>query len=378
MKNSFRRIETQLKNLSGNPQGHAATRITMLSGLINGMIRKGSSHLVDLGSGIPKNVEANSKTTAAKRFISNKWTDNATHFLPFLKAFLHGVLTFTNLNQGIVLVIDGSQTGKNNATLMVSLVWRNRAIPICWSVKEGGKGHFKTVDHLQVLEQAIDILKDIIPIDIPVTILGDGEFDSIDIQKLCLGNNWDYVLRTACNTVFYEDGELFHARNVSPAKEHNTMLIEHVEFTEKRYKYVNFVCWHDAKRHKEPIYLISNLSCAGQIIEYYDMRYAIECLFKDMKSTAFNLHKTRLTKPDQVNNLVMIAALAFIFLTILAIQYDTIEWRKKVQRYRKDQKVLSFFTFAIRLFKHFIDYDIPFDFSFDFSKNLTKTFSLNC
>lgn len=377
MKNSFRRIKTQLQQLSGNPQGHALKRIDTLSGLINGMIRKGSSHLTDLGSGIPKNIDANSKTTAAKRFVSNKWTDNETHFLPFLKAFLGGILILTNLNRGIVLVIDGSQTGKNNATLMVSLVWRNRAIPICWFVKQGGKGHFKTADHLRVLEQATGILKDIIPMNIPVTILGDGEFDSTDIQKLCLDNSWNYVLRTACNTVFYEDGEPFYARNISPVKGHNVMLIKHVEFTQKRYKYVNFVCWHDVKRYEEPIYLVSNLSCAGHIIEYYDLRYAIECLFKDMKSTAFNLHKTRLKKPDEVNNLVMIAALAFIFLTILAIQFDTIQWRKKVQRYRKDQKVLSFFTFALRLFKYFVDYDISFDFSFQFSKNLTKKFSLN-
>ncbi|NJN78427.1 MAG: hypothetical protein HC803_08955, partial [Saprospiraceae bacterium] len=228
MKNSFRRIETQLKNLSGNPQGHAATRITRLSGLINGMIRKGSSHLSDIGSGIPEDIDANSKTTAAKRFISNKWTDTETHFLPFLQSFLGGVLMFTKLDQGIVLVIDGSQTGKNNATLMVSLVWRNRAIPIIWFVKQGGKGHFKTADHIKVLQQAIEVLQSIIPFDIPVTVLGDGEFDSADIQRLCLANKWNYVLRTACDTVFYEDGEAFHARNISPPKGHDVMLIDQV------------------------------------------------------------------------------------------------------------------------------------------------------
>lgn len=377
MKNSFRRIKRQLQQLSGNPQGHAAKRINTLSGLVNGMIRKGSSHLVDLGSGIPKNIDANSKTTAAKRFIANKWTDMEAHFLPFLQAFLRGILMFTKLDQGIVLVIDGSQTGKSNATLMVSLVWRNRAIPICWFVKAGGKGHFKTLDHLQVLQQAIDILKDIIPLDIPVTLLGDGEFDSADIQRLCLSNKWSYVLRTACNTLLYENGELFHARNISPQKGHNTMTIEQVEFTKERFKYVTFVVWHNEKRHEEPIYLVSNLSCTEAIIKYYDLRYAIECLFKDMKTTAFNLHQTRLKKPEEVHNLVMIAALAFILLTILAVQYDTIQWRKKVQRCRKDRKVLSFFTFAKRLFKYFIDYEIPFDFSFQFSKNLANKFSLN-
>jgi len=65
----------------------------------------------------------------------------------------------------------------------------------------------------------------------------------------------------------------------------------------------------------------------------------------------------------------MIAALAFIMLTLLAIRYDSTEWRKKVQRVRKDRKVLSFFTFAFKLLQFLLDNDIPFIFSFLFSKN---------
>jgi len=67
--------------------------------------------------------------------------------------------------------------------------------------------------------------------------------------------------------------------------------------------------------------------------------------------------------------LLLVAALAFLLLTVMAIQYDQPQWRKKVQRVPKDRKVLSFFTFACRLFDHFIDHDIDFGFSFQFSKN---------
>ena len=105
MKSSFRCIDNQLQELSGNPTGNAKKRITRLSGLVNGMIRKGSSHLSDMGSGIIDNIDANSKMTAAKRFISNKWTDTKVHFLPFLTSFLRGLLMFTNLTKGIVIVM---------------------------------------------------------------------------------------------------------------------------------------------------------------------------------------------------------------------------------------------------------------------------------
>jgi DMSO/TMAO reductase YedYZ heme-binding membrane subunit len=82
-----------------------------------------------------------------------------------------------------------------------------------------------------------------------------------------------------------------------------------------------------------------------------------------------------LKKPEEIHNLLIIAALAFIILTLLAIQYDQPFWRKKVQRVRKDRKVLSFFTFAYKLIHYFFDNDIGFNISFQFSKNYNYFFS---
>lgn len=370
MHNVFRTVQSRLKNISGPIEGNALKRINTLSGLISGMIRQGSSHLPDIGSGLPQDIDANSKTIAAKRFISNKWTDYDTHFLPFLGAFVRGVLCcLSDLSKGIILVIDGSQMGKDNAALMISLVWQNRGIPICWFVKSGSKGHFKVEDHLKVLEQAIKIIQALLPTDIPVTLLGDGEFDAVELQKLCLSVGWNYVFRTACNTVFYEKGQRFQARMVCPNPIHDVYFVPTVEFSKKRFKYVNFLCWHDAKRHEDAIYLVSNLFCVRQIIDLYDQRYAIECLFKDIKSTSFNIHKTRLKNPEQVFNLLIIAACAFILLTLLAFQYDSDKWRKKVQRIRSDRKVCSFFAFAFKLIDYFDRYQVSFNFSSQFSKN---------
>ena len=370
MKKLFSRIQTRLVNLSiEKPEGHALKRINTLSGLISGMIRKGSSHLPDIGSGLPQNINADSKTIAAKRFVENKWIDFDTHYLPYLSAFLKGILAYTQLRQGIILVIDGSQTGKDNAALMISLVWQNRGIPLCWYVKKGAKGHFKAEDHQKILQHAVELLLPLIPTDIPVTLLGDGEFDGIGLQQMCINIGWNYVLRTACNTVLFENGQQFKAKDISPDEQQNCAFIPAVEFTKLRFKYVNFVCWHDVKRHDDPIFLVSNFQHPGDIIDFYDQRYSIECLFKDLKSTSFYLDKTRLKKAVEVSNLIMIAALAFIFLTVLAIQYDQPVWRKKVQRVRKDRKVLSFFTFAYRLIDYFLDYEISFNFSFQFSKN---------
>lgn len=375
MKKLFSEINGYLCGISEkSPQGNELKRINSLSGLITGIIRKGKSDLPSIGSGLPREINANSKTVAAKRFIENKWVDYESHYLPFLTKFLPAIIAFTPYDKTLELVIDGSQMGKNNAALMISIVWQNRGIPICWFVKKGSKGHFKEEEHVQVLQEAYNVLSPILPEKMPVVLLGDGEFDGIELQKFCLSSSWDYVLRTACNTVLFENGDRFKARDIEPTDHQHCTFIQDVEFTNERFKSVNFLCWHHTQRHEEPIFLISNLTEAWDIMHFYDKRYAIEGLFKDMKTASFNLHKTRLKKPDEVATLILMAALAFILIISLGMQFNELKWRKKVQRVRCRRKVLSFFSFSYLLIQYLLENDICFKFSLHISKNYADFF----
>ncbi|MGK0391053.1 MAG: hypothetical protein ACI94Y_003814 [Maribacter sp.] len=108
MKNLYQEIQLRLSKVGSIPKnGNAIKRINTLSGLVSGMIRKGSSHLPDIGSGLCKNIGANSKTIATKRFVENKWTDFESHYLTYLIPFLHGILLCSCFGEGIILVIDG-------------------------------------------------------------------------------------------------------------------------------------------------------------------------------------------------------------------------------------------------------------------------------
>jgi hypothetical protein len=167
-------------------EGHALKRINTLSGLIAEMIRKNSCHMADIGSGLPGNIDAFSKETAAKRFVENKWVDYETHYLPFLTRILSAVLSLCAHQSEIRIVIDGSQTGKDHATLMFSLVFFGRGIPLCCFTKKGAKGHFLEQDHLELFVRVRQLLQPWLPIGMVVTLLGDGEFDSIALQKNAL------------------------------------------------------------------------------------------------------------------------------------------------------------------------------------------------
>lgn len=349
-------------------------RINNLCGMVAGMIRKGSCHMADIGSGLPQDIDANSREVAAKRFVDNKWVDCETYYLPFLGHFLRALLALLPCRSEILLVIDGSQMGKRHAALMVCLAWRGRGIPLCWFVKKGAKGHFTEADHIGLIRRAHQLLRPLLPGTMSVTLLGDGEFDGVGLQQCCLGCGWGYVLRTACDTILHEGGERFQPRAVSPAPGERCLFIPQVEFTAERFRYVNFVCWHDQKKHKDPIFLVSNLSEPWDIIERYDERFSIECLFKDLKTTSFNLHETRLKSGHAISNLLMVAALAFAMLLCLGLEFEHSPVRKKVQRLRTDRQVLSIFAFAVRLVAYLLEHDIGFSFSFQFSKNSCHSF----
>ena len=223
--------------------------------------------------------------------------------------------------------------GNQHVALMISLVYKNRSIPLCWVVKKGGKGHFTTEMHVTLLKQLQEQLGVLFPTDKQVIVLGDGEFGSIDLQSTCLSFGWDYVFRIAKNTILHEMESRFQPQQLQLPQDQHYLYFEDVEFTQERFEHVNFLYWHDPK-HEEPIALVSSLEEAIDIAEAYDRRYAIECLFKDLKSTSFNIHKTRLKSADAISNLIMVAAFAFTLLIKIATKYEKHKIRKYIHRIR--------------------------------------------
>ena len=215
-KTLFKEIKKALISLQPEGiAGHALKRVTTLTAMVSGMIAKKSCHLNALGSGLQQDINDASRETAAKRFVENKYTDYSLHYLPYLTQLLVSIVGKLSQDEGLCLVIDGSQMGTSHVALMVSLVYQKRSIPIYWLVKAGKKGHFPTDMHLDIMRKVAQRLKPILAKGISITLLGDGEFDSLDLQKLCRKElGWQYVFRTACDTVLYENGDMFEPKTL--------------------------------------------------------------------------------------------------------------------------------------------------------------------
>jgi hypothetical protein len=346
------KIQQVLQDSHENPVKNSnKRRISNIAGLIFGMISTHSSHLSQISFFANNGIDAKSRETNAKRLLSSKWISPEEHYEPALKKVI-GLLPCLGLGKIVHVIIDGTQIGKSHCCLMVSLSWNGRAIPLCWTVSKIVKGSFPKDAHVALVQHAHKILQTCLPSDTRIVLLGDGEFSGIALQSYCLSVGWDYVFRISKDTILYEDDDKFNPKTISPARGKKHFCVLDVGYTEKRFL-TNYVCWHDSALHEEAIHLVTSLTSSILTSDSYNHRFGTECLFKDLKSSSFNLHKTRLKQASEIHILIMIASSAFLFLLLLSLNYlkkDNEKIVKKIIPVRKDKKIYSFFAFSLKLF----------------------------
>ena len=142
--------------------------------MVRGLI---ASQHVSLGK-ITDNQEGKihslSQVKKNERWLDNGLIDAETFFTPLIIKILHGIIL---QEKQLVFVIDGSIVGRGCQTLMLSVLWKKKAIPVVWKTVQAPKGHFPESDHLQLLKLLEDILKTLPNVRCVMLMLGDGEYD---------------------------------------------------------------------------------------------------------------------------------------------------------------------------------------------------------
>ncbi len=177
----YRTIRAALKRLyPGEPRGNLVRHLHTLAALISGIVGSKRTHLLAIAGQVLDGSKRENQVKRFSRWIANQRIDLETYFLPFAEALLVSLA-----HHMLVLTMDGSGVGRGCLTLMVSVVYKKRALPIAWIVVKGSKGHFPKETHVALLEQ----VHALVPEDADVVFLGDGEFDGTTLsQKPYLGS----------------------------------------------------------------------------------------------------------------------------------------------------------------------------------------------
>jgi hypothetical protein len=289
-----------LQALPTHGHRHREKHLNTLAALICGMVGAQHTQLPKIASKAP-GLGA-TPTSHIKRF--SRWVENErisydTYFLPFAQAVLASLA-----QQPIVLIMDGSTVGRGCVTLLLSVVYGRRALPLAWIVVKGAKGHFPETSHCALVTQ----IQPHMPSGATVIFLGDGEFDGTELQKTLDGSGWQYVCRTA-STILIRCGTAqipFSALGVQPDE---IVLVADAQVTQALYGPVLALAVWDAA-YQTPLYLVSNLADAESAVQWYRRRATIETFFSDQKSRGFRLDKSHLSKPARLARLLLAACLA--------------------------------------------------------------------
>lgn len=335
------------KQLTGNQARHLNT----LTGMMTGIIQSKRCQLEAMASKVPEPSQVNSRVKRFSRYTQNEQIDQATYFVPFIEILLAGLAS-----QGtIVVVMDGSEVGRNCLALVVSVIYKGRALPLAWVVVQGKKGHFPETAHLELLAQ----VKALIPAQTDVIFLGDGEFDGVALQAEIAAAGWHYVCRTAKNRWVGEQEDWFQLQDLGLCPGRYVCLND-VTFTQQAYGPVLVIAWWHPD-YQEPLYLVSNLELGPEAIYWYGQRFKIETFFSDQKSRGFQLDKSHLSDPDRLARLMIAACLAYIWIIYLGVVARRDGWLARL--HRTDRCDLSLFQLGLRFLDLLLNDDRPIPFS---------------
>jgi hypothetical protein len=323
----------------------------VMSAIINAIVGSRHVHLPKMADKFPSQADRESRIKRFTRWLQHEEVTPACYFAPFAEALLLGLAAHP-----LVLVIDSSTVGRGCQCLMVSVVYRNRALPLGWLVFKGNKGHSSQARHLELLRQ----VQPLIPAAAEVILLGEGEFDGVEVLEQLERWGWGYVCRTAQNTMLYEDGYRFSCADWG-AQPGECLHLPAVWFTDARYGPLMAIAWW-RETCDEALYLVTNLELAEEACDFYQQRFLIETFFSDQKSRGFHLHKSHLQHPERLARLLIAACLAYIWMIYLGVQASSDTIRRRI--HRADRCDLSLFQLGMALLEDWLTQGHPLDVAF--------------
>jgi hypothetical protein len=330
------------------PTGNFARHVQTLAALISGIVGSKSTQLPTIATKVPDGTKPESRVKRFARWVDNERILEEMYFLPYAEILLTHLALET-----LVLVMDGSVVGRGCAALMIHVIYKGRALPLAWRVRQGPKGHFPEALHIALVE----LIRTCLPEGTQVVFLGDGEFDGTALQATLNEAGWCYACHTAQSTVATWDGETFRLDTLGACSKPGTLIaLQEVKFTRDAYGPVMVLsCW--AKGYQDPLYLVSNMDAAEEACHYYQKRFRIETFFADQKSRGFHLHKSHISDPQRLSRLLIAACLAYIWMIYLGSLCEKDRWREII--HRKKRCDLSLFQLGLRILEYFLNEELP-------------------
>jgi hypothetical protein len=327
------------------------TQVNGLVYLIVGIYLSKSVNLGIIAGKITGLVRRLSNVKRLSRLLKNQNIDVEKIYHPIAQEWMRAQAA---ASQQVKLIIDGTKIGFGHQLLMVSMAYRKRSIPICWTWVKYVKGHSTTEKQIEVLQKVHELL----PPGVAVILVGDSEFGAIELIR-CLDEwRWDYVLREKGRLSICLKNETGWKKlseiSIQPGQK---IWIEQCYLTQKEIYPVSILIYWK-KGEDSPWYLATSLPDQKMTISAYSRRMWIEEMFGDMKRNGFDFERTMLRDMDRLSRLTL--AISLLYVWLISIGSRSIKNGDRVWVDRNDRRDLSIFQIGFRFMERKLVNSLPF------------------
>jgi len=210
--------------------------------------------------------------------------------------------------QQLLLVMDPTTQEDRVVMLTVGVWYRGRALPIAWMVWTANQP-LEGDRFWQRVENLLDVVASMLPVNIPVIWLADRAFGSPSFIDLITARGWHYIVRVVKTTVCKTLKGLCRQVLKLVGKPGRRAKMRGYAFKKQGWRNASVVVlWEQG--FKSPLCLVSDLPPDWQLIGIYRRRYPIEGLFRDYKSHGWNWEQGQVTDLEHMQRLLIGMALA--------------------------------------------------------------------
>jgi hypothetical protein len=315
------------------------TQIRNFVWLMIGIYESHSVYLSKIAGKIPGPAKLVSLTRRLSRFLDNPAIRVREWYKPIASQWLQTQLSYLG---EIRLIVDGTKVGFGHQLLMVSLAYRNRAIPIAWTWVKQVRGHSGAVKQIALL----NYVRLLLPLGATVFLVGDCEFGAVEALAWLDQWHWYYVLRQKSDTCLWFDRQNeWKPFGSFASKARESHWLGRGYLTAKNIYPTNLLV-HWQVGEDEAWCLATNLPDREMTLRYYRRRMWIEEMFGDLKRHGFDLESTMLHDFLRLSRLTL--AVAYLYVWLISVGGRTIHSGLRHLVDRNDRRDLSIFQIGHR------------------------------
>jgi hypothetical protein len=256
-----------------------------------------------------RQCKARSHLERLSYFIHNPQISAETFYAPLVENFLKA---WTGM--AITLTLDTSMLWDEYCLIEVCMAWGGRSFPLAQKVIEHRSATVAFVDYAPVLETALAV----IPKNCLITLLADRGFEHGELIRWSRSHHWSWAIRAKSDL------------KITFANAQTGSVADLLPETGEAYLFKNVTILEDIECHlatatvsiaQESWAVITNIPPSLQTFALYGQRFGgIEPHFKDYKSAAFEIPRSRIRDAQALERLLMLLAAATIIAISTAVQ----------------------------------------------------------